>query len=185
MKTLLILISGLPCTGKTTLARKIARQLALPLISRDALKELLFDCLGWSDREWSKKLGMASYQLLYYFINSQVNVGNSLIIESNFLSQFDNAKFLELKKQYNFYLLEIICSAERKILLQRFKNRAESDERHPGHVDRLNYQEFENTLSQNLDSKLEVSDRILTIDTTDFTGIDYQKLWAAIADCRQ
>jgi predicted kinase len=185
MKPLLILVSGLPCTGKTTLARNIARQLALPLISRDDLKELLFDCLGWSDRARSKQLGMASYKLLYYFLNTQVNVGNSLIIESNFLPQFDNAKLLELKKKYNFYLLEIVCYTERQILLERFKNRTESEERHPGHVERLNYQEFENTLSQNFDLKLEASDRILTIDTTDFHQIDDRELFAAIADFRK
>jgi predicted kinase len=67
MKTLLILISGFSCTGKTTLARKIAEKYSLPLISRDDIKESLFDSLGYSDREWSKKLGIASYDLLYFF----------------------------------------------------------------------------------------------------------------------
>ncbi|WP_425432548.1 AAA family ATPase [Hydrococcus rivularis] len=46
MKMLLILISGLPCTGKTTLARKIAQKLQLPLVCRDDIKESLFDSLG-------------------------------------------------------------------------------------------------------------------------------------------
>jgi adenylate kinase family enzyme len=70
MTALMILISGLPCTGKTTLARKIAQKFRLPLISRDDIKESLFDSLGWHDREWSKQLGVASYQLLYYFSRS-------------------------------------------------------------------------------------------------------------------
>lgn len=45
-----ILVNGLPATGKTTLARRIATDLRLPLLAKDAIKETLFDTLGWSDR---------------------------------------------------------------------------------------------------------------------------------------
>ena len=34
MKSLLIVVSGFSCTGKTTLAKKIAERYSLPLISR-------------------------------------------------------------------------------------------------------------------------------------------------------
>jgi shikimate kinase len=51
MTSSLIIISGLPCTGKTTLGRKLAQDLSLPLICRDSIKESLFDSLGYSDRE--------------------------------------------------------------------------------------------------------------------------------------
>jgi predicted kinase len=63
---LLVIVSGPPCSGKTTLARWLAKELALPLIAKDNIKELLFDHLGWSDRAWSKKLGRATYPLIYY-----------------------------------------------------------------------------------------------------------------------
>ena len=65
IKSLLIIVSGFSCTGKTTLANKIAKRYSLPLISRDDLKESLYDSLGYSDTEWSNKLGVASYHLLY------------------------------------------------------------------------------------------------------------------------
>jgi predicted kinase len=56
-KNLLIVITGLPGTGKTTLGRKLAEELALPFISKDDIKELLFDGLGWEDRAKLKKWG--------------------------------------------------------------------------------------------------------------------------------
>ena len=45
-KSLLIIINGAPCTGKTTLGRKLAKQLCLPFLSKDGIKEVLFDTLG-------------------------------------------------------------------------------------------------------------------------------------------
>lgn len=176
MKTLLILVSGLPCTGKTTLARKISEHLTLPLISRDDIKETLFDSLGWTNREWSRKLGSASYDLLYYFIETLLNTGVSLVVESNFQPQFANSKFLSLRNKYCFDLFQIYLLADSEILLQRFKFRAESGERHPGHVDRLNYEEFRNTLVASGYEPLAECDRLFKIDTTDFASVDYQSL---------
>lgn len=50
-KISLIIITGLPGTGKTTLGRKLAEEFRLPFISKDDIKEFLFDNLGWKDRE--------------------------------------------------------------------------------------------------------------------------------------
>jgi len=55
-KPLLIIISGPPGTGKTTLGKRMANELHLPFVNKDSIKELLFDHLGWHDRAWSRKL---------------------------------------------------------------------------------------------------------------------------------
>jgi adenylate kinase family enzyme len=39
----LIIITGLPGTGKTTLARDLAKRYGLPLLSKDTIKERLMD----------------------------------------------------------------------------------------------------------------------------------------------
>ena len=54
----LVVVAGPPGTGKTTLAAKIAEDFRLPLITKDGIKESLFDSLGTGDREWSRKLGI-------------------------------------------------------------------------------------------------------------------------------
>jgi predicted ATPase len=44
--TTLVLVTGPPGSGKTTLAVPLARRLELPLIAKDTIKEALFDALG-------------------------------------------------------------------------------------------------------------------------------------------
>ncbi len=180
MKSLLIVISGFSCTGKTTLGRQLSQELSLPFISRDDLKESLFDSLGWKDREWSKRLGIASYKLLYYFIESQLSVGRSLAVESNFKPEFDTDKFLQLKNQYKFEPIQIYCKTEPTILFQRFKSRFESGQRHPGHIDNLNYEEFQTDLIKGGSYILDIGGKVFEIDTTDFEKIDYKILFEEI-----
>lgn len=46
-----ILIAGMPAAGKSTMAEAISRKLKLPVISKNAIKEFLFDHVGFQSRE--------------------------------------------------------------------------------------------------------------------------------------
>ena len=45
-----ILITGIPASGKTTTARFLGERLNLPVISKDAVKEHLYDTVGFRSR---------------------------------------------------------------------------------------------------------------------------------------
>ena len=77
-RSLLIIVNGPPGSGKTTLGTRIAETFDLPFINKDGIKELLFDTLGWSDREWSKRLGAATYTILYHIIEAELRVAMAL-----------------------------------------------------------------------------------------------------------
>ena len=172
----LVIITGRPCTGKTTLGRELARRTNLPFISRDDLKESLFDSLGWDDRDWSKKLGVASFHLLYRVIESILRTGQSIIVETNFSPEFDTGRFLALKQEYGFYPIQILCRTDREVLFERFKTRSESGERHPGHVDNATLVEFRDSLEGDKHGSLDIGGTLLEVDTTDFDSISFDSL---------
>jgi adenylate kinase family enzyme len=59
LEALLVLISGSPGAGKTTLGAKIAQELGLPFINKDGIKELLFRGRAAPDAAYSRERGTA------------------------------------------------------------------------------------------------------------------------------
>lgn len=64
MKTA-ILVNGVPASGKSTVARRIATRLRCPLLTLDTVKEPLFEHFGIGDREHNRRLGRASYAIIF------------------------------------------------------------------------------------------------------------------------
>jgi predicted kinase len=65
----LIVVSGAPATGKSTIATALAAHLHWPPLSLDPLKETLADALGLGDgpgdEDWSDRLGDAAAQVIF------------------------------------------------------------------------------------------------------------------------
>lgn len=182
--TPLIIILGPPATGKTTLGRRLAADLRLPFLSRDDFKERLFDRLGWRDREWSRQLGVASWDLLWHAVECQLAAGKAAIAESNFNGPLATAKVRELAARYDFAPVQINCVTAGAVLVERHRRRAESGERHPGHVDYLESvrAELRDTLLRGRYEPLAIGGRTIELDTTDFAALDYDGLLATLRE---
>ena len=177
---LLVIVTGAPCTGKTTLGLRLAADFRLPFIYKDGIKEILFDRLGWKDKQWSKLLSLASYDLLYYFVESLLKSGKSLIVEANFKTQVDTNNFLALKSQSEFVPFQILCRAEPETLLERFRSRAGAPERHPGHIDHLTEGDIRASLWRGEYQALAIGGQVFEIDTTRFSTLDYTALQTSL-----
>jgi hypothetical protein len=59
-----IVVSGLPASGKSTLAGRVADALDLPHIDKDEILEALFDGLGAGDTEWRARLSRAADRVM-------------------------------------------------------------------------------------------------------------------------
>jgi predicted kinase len=175
-----VIVSGPPASGKTTLARRLAADLALPCFTKDDVKEILFDRLGAGDRAWSRRLGVASMVLLYHLLEAEMAAGRACLVEANFRPEFANERIRPLLDRYAFHPVQIQCRAEGPTLLARFLARAGSPDRHPGHRDHLNAQELEADLLRGYYDDLDIGGTTLRVDTTDPDTIDYAGVLAAV-----
>ena len=174
-RPLLLVIWGWPGTGKTTLARRLARDLRLPFVHKDGVKEKLFDTLGWNDRAWSKQLSQASNALLFHFAEALLAAGQAVIVESNF-DESAAAPLRRLQARYDALLIQIHCHAQPETLLQRWQTRAAAGTRHPGHADGANVEELKRLVFNSPPPRLETSGEVIELDTTDFERLDYDTL---------
>ena len=167
--TFLILITGPPGPGKTTLGRALSEKLKLPFMYKDGIKETLFDTLGWKDKAWSQHLGAASSEVLWLFAEANLTAGHSIILESNFPPTFTVPKLMDLKSRYALEFIQIQCSARSAVLKHRVALRLASGERHPGHID----DGSENEMRENLYA-LDIDSRVIKPDTSDVESLNYK-----------
>lgn len=178
---ILILVAGPPCAGKTTIARRLSSDLQLPLMSKDMIKESLYDSLGWRDREWSRSLGSPAMELLFLFSEAQVATGRSCIIEANFWASLSTGSLLQLKLRHPYVPLQVRCDAEPAVLNERFRRRTSSGERHPGHADAVTDQSFfQSERLEDQATPLPIGGEIIKVDTTGFGDDDMRTLSAQV-----
>ena len=109
----LIVFSGLPGTGKSTLAETVARDLHIPVFTKDWLEAaLLRNELKPANAE--KPLGFAAYELLTILAERQLILGQSVILDSVAAFSSLRSTWRTLSDQYGAAqrVIECICSDE-------------------------------------------------------------------------
>lgn len=96
-----VLVTGIPASGKSALAEFLSKRLALPMMSKDKIKELLFDAVGFRSRAEKVALGNGSMEILYYFAEQMMKLNKPFILENNF--ERSSKEGIEgLLAQYNY-----------------------------------------------------------------------------------
>jgi len=172
----LIIVTGRPAAGKSTLANWLSKELKLPFVSKDTIREVLFERLDWKDRPWAQLLGRASVDMMFYFAEAELVVNRSIIMDNSFDPGISNSRFQELKAEYQADSIQIVCNSDRETLFKRFKARAETGNRHPGHGDSDALNQLYEYLGDDKSQTLDIQGEVIEVDTTDFEKIDYQAI---------
>lgn len=130
MRKPFVVISGLPGSGKTTLGRRLAPVLNLPLIDKDDILDLLFESKGVGDAAWRRTLSRESDAVLQHTAAE----GNGAILVSFWRLQgmpADSGTPTDWLDAPSHHVVNIHCTCEVDVAASRFLQRR----RHPGHLD--------------------------------------------------
>jgi predicted kinase len=170
----LILVSGPPASGKTTLSKRISDDLKIPAFSKDGLKEMLFDRIGFKERELSKQFGRICSETLWHIAETEIISGNSLILESNFDPDFAKLQLDRLEALSSLKVVEVFCHAPKDILIDRFVERIRRGERHPGHGDTVIPEQIAQQYFQRDSTPLGFSEHCIDFDSTDLSNLQFE-----------
>ncbi len=175
-RPLVVIVTGPPASGKSTLAPRLAAGLGLPYLSKDLFKETLFDELGWSDREWSVRLGHASMALLYRTAAELLRARQSVVLESPFYAEWDTQEFRKLEARFGCRFAQVVCCASGPTLVERFRRRVGTPERHPGHTDAASLEPMLARLLHERWDALELAGPVFRVDTETRGGLPIDAL---------
>lgn len=135
-RPVLVVVTGPPASGKSSASRAIAADLTIPFVSKDELKERLYEVFGPSDDgEHEARVERAALSTLVSVVQSQLQAGVSVVAESNFHADEQVAALEALADEPGVDIVQVHFGGDPGELEENFARRAASGRRHPGHGD--------------------------------------------------
>ena len=173
----MIIITGIPGSGKTTLAKRLMQDVGVRGVAQDAVKEFLADHLGgtYTDQQ-SSALGRVTRRAVLELGVEFEKLGEQIIIESAL--QTSAAEEI-LQHSPHRPILQIYVTCGLAEVKRRFYARKQSGHRHSVHTDDL----YDKLTEHEIRDKYRplVSDNITTV-IVDSENLDYAALRDTVKD---
>lgn len=127
----LIIITGDLASGKSTLAASLSNELGILCLTKDRLKEIACDAIGFSTREENRQLSVTAVNSMLYAFEQVAKVGLDVILEANFREE-ELLQLKSLTQDYLYNVALIMLTGDDHLLYQRFLDRLSN--RHRAHT---------------------------------------------------
>ena len=125
----LIIITGAPASGKSSIAEMVGRKLSIDVISKDGYKIELFEKYGFTNHAEKKKLSIRGEQMMNDSIRKHIEQNKDIIVDNNF-KDFDDVRKAIDDNMTIVKVICILCKADYDILAKRYNDRIQSGNRH-------------------------------------------------------
>ena len=188
-------VAGMPASGKSTIAVRISESLGIPMLSKDSIKEVLFDDLGFHSRAEKVQLGTAAMHILYYAAAQLMKAGKPFILENNF-EDASIPGIMALLETHHYTAVTVRLTGDPEVIYRRFAARDLSDTRHRGHVvndcypeppgaplenpTRKSYEQFLDDIAARGYTRFQANGPVLEVDVTDLSDLDFPRLMGSL-----
>ena len=125
-----VLVNGVPASGKSTVARALSEALGWPLLTLDTVKQPFLDELPPGDRPFNRTLGRASYRAIWDLIRDAPE-GSGFVVDAWFGFQPIGMLSEGLARAGTAEVAEVWCEAPPEEIGRRYAARVAG--RGPGH----------------------------------------------------
>lgn len=162
-----VLISGLPAAGKSTLANRLAADLAAPVVWRDGLRRKVLAEIGTASVDIGPAIPAASDALVRAVLEPLVAAGRTVVLDGNFNNAVQAQAIVNfLAGMPSVTTFEVCLWGDQDTLRERFIARAD-----PPLTDELRPY-FETVLARDRTPVLRAPTPCVHLDTTDLSSVD-------------
>ena len=178
----LVIVSGAPASGKTTLSRLLADRLPLPLLAKDRLRQIFNDAFNVETREENRRLINPGFIVYSELISELLRLGVGVVAECNYHRGISETELRPVAALGTPVIVH--CQVDRALSVRRFIARhklALPDRRYAFDGERI--AELERGIPQDSWERaetVEIDAPVLRVDTTDGYTPDLEGIVAFI-----
>ncbi len=167
-----VVVTGTAGAGKSALAAPLAQALGTVLLSKDKLKEALYEVMPTTTPTESLRLSVAAMAVLYRLADDS---GSGMVIEANWRVEVDVALLEKLARPS----VQVFCDVAPALAQQRLIARVRSRERHPVHRDAMDPEVLGSMLERAAErgQPLPLTGPVLRVDTSGTVDVSHVARW--------
>ena len=120
---MIIIVFGLPGSGKSYFAAKLATELEAKYISSDVVRKKVFAVRKYTDEE-----KMKVYEVMIKEMKNAIRQNENLVLDATFYTNSIRKKFNEVADEFKTKIIFIEVLADQKIILERLGSSRENSE---------------------------------------------------------